>query len=161
MCLAHPYSPLIAQVSPLGRPTKLTPQVRETITTHLRAGATRTDAVAAARIDYTTFLDWMAAGSHPDATNGVSQLFQDVTCAEAEVAAEMAAVIKVAAIAGDWRAAESWLKRRRRADWGDNVAIDVDAEVARTLSQLAALGETAIPAQAPGGVSSPASPDQG
>lgn len=41
----------------------------------------------------------------------------------------------------DWRAAESWLKRRQRADWGENVALDFDAEIARLLAKLAGQGE--------------------
>ncbi len=41
----------------------------------------------------------------------------------------------------DWRAAESWLKRRRRPEWGDNVNIDLDREIADLLAQLATTGQ--------------------
>lgn len=41
----------------------------------------------------------------------------------------------------DWRAAESILKRRFRADWGDNVNVDLDAEIARLMAKLAGQGE--------------------
>jgi hypothetical protein len=46
---------------------------------------------------------------------------------------------------GDWRAAESWLKRRRRSEWGDNVAIDIDREIERLLAPVADTSEDQTP----------------
>jgi hypothetical protein len=123
----------------VGRPTKYTAATIKKITDALKAGNTRTAAVGAAGIDYTTFCDWLR--DYP-------QFSQAVIRAEHEAEAGYVEVLKKAAANGDWRAAESWLKRRRREDWGDNVAIDVDAEVARTLSQLAALNEAPISGEA-------------
>lgn len=56
--------------------------------------------------------------------------FGAVTRAEAEAEAFFTQTILKAAqgtpsSAGDWRAAESWLKRRRRADWGDKIDISL------------------------------------
>lgn len=69
---------------------------------------------------------------------------ESVTRAENEAEAYYAGVIKQAA-ADDWRAAESWLKRRRREDWGD--AIDVrkltDEQVIRLLESEAGGGSGA------------------
>jgi hypothetical protein len=47
----------------------------------------------------------------------------------------------------DWKAAESWLKRRRRQEWGDNVSVDVDKEISELIDRLAGLepaGQTQV-----------------
>lgn len=123
-----------------GRKTKRTPEVEKRILDALRVGATQKDAAAAAGIGENTLDEW-------------KRNFQDfrdaVTRAEGACAARMAARIYQEATAseGDWRAAESWLKRRRRNEWGDNVSVDTDREIERLLAQLAETrqGETAGP----------------
>ncbi len=39
---------------------------------------------------------------------------------------------------GDWRAAECWLKRRRRDEWGDNVSLASDVDVDKQIEELLA-----------------------
>lgn len=39
----------------------------------------------------------------------------------------------------DWKAAQYWLSRRRRSEWGENVTIDLDNEIKALLAQLAQL----------------------
>ena len=65
----------------------------------------------------------------------------DVTRAENEAEAFYAGVLKTAA-PDDWRAAESWLKRRRRDDWGDRLDLGklTDEQVIRLLESEAATG---------------------
>lgn len=113
-----------------GRKTKRTPEVEKRILDALRVGATQKDAAAAAGIGENTLDDWKRA----------DQDFRDaVTRAEGACAARMAARLyqEAAKDEGDWRAAESWLKRRRRSEWGDNVSVDIDREIERVLAQLA------------------------
>jgi transposase-like protein len=45
----------------------------------------------------------------------------------------------------DWRAAESWLKRRRKDEWGDNTSVELDREIAELLAALAAAREDQAP----------------
>lgn len=113
-----------------GRKTKRTPEVEKRILDALRVGATQRDAAAAAGIDETTLWRWKEA---------FADFAESVTRAEGACAARMAARIYQEATKddGDWRASESWLKRRRRDEWGDNVSVDIDREIERVLAQLA------------------------
>lgn len=94
-----------------GRRTKRTPEVEKRILDALRVGATQKDACAAAGISDQTFLNW---------TRDSVDFLDAVMRAEAACAAVMAATIYEAAIKQkDWRAAESWLKRRRKDEWSE------------------------------------------
>lgn len=96
-----------------GRKTKRTPEVEKRIIDALRVGATQKDACAAAGISWETFDEWCKA---------FPEFSESVTRAEGACAALMAATLYEAARTGkDWRAAESWLKRRRREEWGDSL----------------------------------------
>jgi hypothetical protein len=96
-----------------GRKTKRTPEVEKRILDALRVGATQKDACAAAGISWETFDEWCKA---------FPEFSESVTRAEGACAALMAATIYQAAREQkDWRAAESWLKRRRREEWGDSL----------------------------------------
>src|SRR5689334_22930017 len=115
----------------MARPTKF-PQAETKIIKALEMGATRTSAAGAAGIDRTTLWQWMK--DNPTFSN-------DVTRAEASAEQSFSSVLFAAAIPRkvvettrtqdaegnittrtvtrmefDWRAAESWLKRRRRAE---------------------------------------------
>lgn len=48
-----------------------------------------------------------------------------VTRAEAQAEKNYATVVKESAKAGDWKAAQFWLERRRREDWGPIVKQEV------------------------------------
>lgn len=79
----------------------------------LAAGMTRTCAAAAAGIDRSTLYDWIHA---------------DPAIADAITRAELSFAGRVeqqfgddALSSDDWRARESWLKRRRRREWGDEI----------------------------------------
>jgi hypothetical protein len=72
----------------------------------------------------------------PDFSNAVRR-------AECDAENEMVKVIRTAA-PDDWRAAESWLKRRRRDEWGDTVKQELsgpNGEALRIRHELAGLTE--------------------
>ena len=116
----------------MARPTKYSDAIAKGIYNALQAGATRTAASGAVGIGRDTFLEWMKR--YPAFSDGV-------TCAEAKAELRFTTTLAKAAegtdeVPGDWRAAESWLKRRRREDWGDNIAVAADKEAARILAEL-------------------------
>jgi len=101
----------------MARPTKYSNEKAKTICDALKIGATRSAAVGNAGIDYQTFLNWRARyssfSSDVDHSEALAELrFTSTLAAAAQGSAEKPA---------DWRAALEWLKRRRRAEWGDNV----------------------------------------
>lgn len=98
----------------MARPTKRTPENEKKICDLLRAGNTRKCAVEASGIDYQTFSNWIHANSGFSAA---------VSRAESEAEALHVTTIMKAAREGDWRASESWLKRRRRTEWGDSIDV--------------------------------------
>ncbi len=95
-----------------GRKSKLTKQTRETICGAIREGATYKDASNIAGVSYSTFNEWMFLGRKAEKRDKYLQFLEAVEEANAAVRTEMAAVIRREAVGGDWRAAESFLKRR-------------------------------------------------
>lgn len=96
-----------------GRPSKYTPEAHASICDRLRAGCTRRAAQQSVGIDDNTFYRWLEKPGFRDAVVRAE--------ADAETRATVALVKGFSGADGDWRAAESWLKRRRRDDWGDKV----------------------------------------
>jgi hypothetical protein len=96
-------------------------------------GATRKDAVLSARVSYESFCTWIdkgEAGRKP-----YVDFLESVKAAEAEVFRRMTAVIVKAAAEGDWRASEAFLKRRDRANWGDNVDVTSGGQALKIVVQ--------------------------
>lgn len=111
----------------MARPTKLTPDIQAAIVDAILHGASYKDAAESAGVSYSTFNVWMKAGEN--AKNGKFVKFLEaVRQADAECARNMVRVIQSAAAKGDWKAALEWLKRRRRADWGDGVDVTSGGE---------------------------------
>lgn len=98
-------------------------------------GATAKDAAAVAGMSEATYYAWKA--SDPEFSEAITR-------AENECAARLAAKLAGAADE-DWRAAESWLKRRRSEDWGDRQSLDLDSRISGLLAALAAGGQTQTP----------------
>ena len=116
----------------MARPTKYSKARSEAICKALQIGATRTAAAESNGIEYETFRQWMIDNLEFSAavTHAESQ-------AELMYSATMYKAAKgTAEIPGDWRAAESWLKRRRRHEWSDNITLGTDKEVSRIISEL-------------------------
>ena len=116
----------------MARPTKLTPEAHKAIIDAILHGATYKDAAEAAGIWYETFNEWMRRGEHEKAGK-FYQFNHDVRQAEAQCRLNMTRVIQSAAAKGDWKAAEAYLKRRDRQNWGDNVDVTTGGDKLKIL----------------------------
>ena len=99
-----------------GRHSKLTPELQKTVCDYLADGCTRRAACGCSGISQDSFARYLAASAD----------FADaITRAEADAEARFTKCIYKAATGydSDWRAAEAWLKRRRRDEWGDNLSL--------------------------------------
>ncbi len=101
-----------------GRPTKLHDDISAAIVKNLSLGVTYKDAAEAASITYHTFLNWLERGEKAK-SGKFCDFFNAVTIAQAEARVKYTKTIANAAAKGDWRAAESFLKRRDPDNWGD------------------------------------------
>lgn len=106
----------------MARPSKLTPETHAVIVDAILHGATYKDAAEAAGVWYTTFNEWMQRGEAAKAGQ-YYEFNHAVRKAEAQCRLNMTRVIQSAAAKGDWKAAEAYLRRRDRANWGDNVDV--------------------------------------
>ena len=107
----------------MGRPTKLSPQVREKIVSAVKAGAYATTACRAAGISESTFYRWLERGGRE--SSGVFREFVEaVEQAEAEGEVHAVAVIR-RAMGEDWRAALAYLERRHPARWRRHQATEL------------------------------------
>ena len=106
----------------MARPSKLTPETHAAIVDAILHGATYKDAAEAAGVWYTTFNEWMQRGEAAKAGQ-YYEFNHAVRQAEAQCRLNMTRVIQSAAAKGDWKAAEAYLRRRDRTNWGDNVDV--------------------------------------
>jgi len=95
----------------MARPTKYDPARVKIVCQCLQDGGTRKAACDFAGVDVASLARWLAR--YADFAVAIAR-------AEADAENLMVAAVRKSALGGDWRAAESWLKRRRREDWGDN-----------------------------------------
>lgn len=105
----------------MARPSKLTPETQAAIVDAILHGCTYRDAAEAAGIAYETFNEWYKAGKA--GTKKFVQFSDSVDVANAQCAVNFTRVIQTAAAKGDAKYALEWLKRRRRAEWGDNIDV--------------------------------------
>lgn len=107
-----------AQPNRGGRPTLYSEPVAERICDTLARGVTRQAAALEAGIDRDTFYDWLLT------RDGFSDR---VARAEAKAEVKLTETVFSSGTdgetAGDWRPAIEWLKRRRRADYGDTLDV--------------------------------------
>ena len=106
----------------MARPSKFTPEVTETIIKALQIGATYKDAAEAAGVDYDTYNEWIKAGKAAK-SGKFFEFSESVRKSEAQARLNYLSTIAQAAAKGDWKAAEAFLKRRDRANWGDVVDV--------------------------------------
>ena len=130
-----PPSPSVATIEdlPVGRPTKLTPELQEKICNFLRGGAYLETAVKASGITKQTLYEWMAranevrAVGHSDAYTQFADSVQEAM-AQGEMR-DLAVIDKAAVgdpkekIAPDWRAAAFRLERKYPKRWGRKQAV--------------------------------------
>ncbi|MBD2076215.1 hypothetical protein H6F86_20510 [Phormidium sp. FACHB-592] len=119
-----------------GRPSKLTPAVREKLVQALLAGNYIEPSCAYAGVSYVSVRNWMNKGEQ--ATSGeFRDFYSAVTNAIAQAEISTAAHIKGAG-KDDWRAS-AWLLERRHPDrWSNTqrVKIEVEKELEQTLAKL-------------------------
>lgn len=94
----------------MARPTKYSPETAKDVLDTLSLGCSRKAAAEAAGIDQDTLANWMRRYSDFSAA---------VLRTEAEVERSAVVSVRKAWMAGDWKAAIEWLKRRRPKEWGD------------------------------------------
>jgi hypothetical protein len=115
----------------MGTEYKRTESNARKIVAALKKGATRTAAAAKAGLSLATLSRWCEADA---------EFAESIAIAEGCAEASVSEVLFDAATKGrEWRAGESWLKRRRRHEWGDslNVSKFSDEElIARTAAAL-------------------------
>lgn len=131
----------------MARPDKLTPEAHKAIIDALSIGCTRKDSAESAGISYVTFLNWLETGQ-ASKRGRFFEFLNAVTIAEAEARKKYTSTIARAAADGDWRAAETFLKRRDPENWGDRSKVDLNvsesditAAIERELARLAATGK--------------------
>ena len=120
----------------MARPTKLTPAVHKEIVDAIAIGATYKNAVGAAGISYVTFLDWLERGRKiqdgetrkSKSNTKYLEFLKSVEKAKHTAFLRYTSTIAKAANSGDWRAAESFLKRRDPENWGDKKDITSGGE---------------------------------
>lgn len=123
----------------MARPSKFVPEVTETILKALQIGATYKDAAEAAGVDYMTFRTWIERGQ--EGKKPFNEFFEAVRRTEAQARLNYLSTIAQAAAKGDWKAAEAYLKRRDRANWGDAVDVTTGGE-ALTIKIIKASDDT-------------------
>lgn len=99
----------------VGRPTKLTPELQESIVLNLASGVYAVTACELAGIDESTFYKWRKcadAGEEP-----YFQFFQSVKKAEAQAEVRAATLVQKA-MPNDWKACMTWLERKFPGRWG-------------------------------------------
>jgi transposase len=110
---------------PIGRPTKLTDEIRDTIVAAIRDGNYSETAAAAAGIGKTTFYLWMVKG---ETLGGKYEQFREaVHAAEADAEAQALTVL-LKAMPEDWRAAAWYLERKFQDRWGRKDRLDLHAD---------------------------------
>ena len=108
----------------VGRPSKLTPEVKERLTDALRKGAYKDDACAYAGISKATFYHWLELGELR--SKGEYKEFLDaVNTANSEGIHSKLKTIEIASDKGDWRAAAWWLEHKEPTKYGNREYVDV------------------------------------
>jgi len=140
--------PLEGRHAPVGRPTKLTPEVSEKIVTALRGGNYREVACRYAGISYQTFRTWLKRAEEQQAPPEYLEFAAAVEKAEADAEVADIALIRRAAQDGSWTAA-AWVRERKNPErWGkkDRTAVELTGPDGGPLDVRVAHGvdETAI-----------------
>ncbi len=97
-----------------GHPMKFTQARQDAILERLKAGSTRSAAAESVGVHRSQMTRWVE--KHATFATAVLR-------AEAEAEIRYTALFAKGAQEGDWRAAESWLKRRRPEEWGDRLDV--------------------------------------
>ena len=110
----------------MARPTKLTPEVQQTLVFALSEGATVEHACDYAGIHKDTLYDWLKRGEAGEAE--FSDFSDAITRARGRGIVTDLATISKAVLAGDWKAAAWRLEHRYPAEYGKKVKTQGDPE---------------------------------
>ena len=115
------------EVKYMARPTKLTPELQETICEIIGKGNSITTACHAVGIADTTFYEWKQKGEHePDSLHG--EFLCALNKAEADAKQELLQYVKDAA-PHSWQASMTILERRWPQEFGRRDRIEVHAKI--------------------------------
>jgi transposase-like protein len=107
-----------------GRPSKLTPEVKEKLINAIKMGNYYEAACAYAGIEYSTFRKWMIKGEK--SKNGeFFEFFKAIKQAEAEAEARIVALWQKQ-IPDNWQAARDFLERRYPDRWGKRERVQME-----------------------------------
>jgi hypothetical protein len=112
----------------MARPSKLTEETKNLICKAIENGATYNVAAAIAGVSYSAFNLWMQKGREATRKNKYLQFLEAVETSNAICLAKMAEKM-VKSADKDWRAAESFLKRRDPENWGDKSKTDITGKI--------------------------------
>ena len=101
--------------APVGRPSKMTPEVVESICTYLKQGNTRKTSAICSGISERRFHEWMEEFPH---------FSQSIKKAEEEAIAHHVQTIH-AFSQSNWQASAWFLERRRKEDFGKQDRVDI------------------------------------
>jgi hypothetical protein len=112
--------PTLRKPRPVGRVTKLTPEVSKKITDAIRAGNHLNVAAQYAGVGPATLQEWLMRGRGEHPTLSAATIYAEFTndVSEAQAAAEVAAVLHWrSAMPKDWHSAKDWLKVSHPDRW--------------------------------------------
>lgn len=110
----------------MGRPTKLTPTVRDRIVAAIQAGNYAEIAAQYAGVGKTTYYRWMELGAAEDAPEMYREFRHAVESARSEAEIRNVALIQRAANEGTWQAAAWYLERTAWQRWGRRTVVTGD-----------------------------------
>jgi len=111
-----------------GRPTKLTPEVKDRIVNAIRGGNYQEVAARFAGINEATFYRWMQKGEGDDAPEPYREFRKEVESAKAVAEVRSVALIQKAAGDGSWQAAAWYLERTNPSRWGRKQVVALTGE---------------------------------
>tara|TARA_Y100000590_G_scaffold403181_1_gene489602 strand:+ start:305 stop:823 length:519 start_codon:yes stop_codon:yes gene_type:complete len=100
----------------IGRPPRLSKEIKETICRALSVGMSMEGAASLAGVSVSTLYGWIRRGKAAKA-GGFSGFVKEINQALAQFEVRNAAIINRAAQLGDWKPALALLERRRSKDW--------------------------------------------
>ena len=125
----------------MGRHTKLTETVKQTIIDNIEHGLNYESACLGANVSYSTFREWMRRGTDSDGNRQSNELYaafaEDVNRAVVQSEINLIKSINEAAKT-DWKAAAWILERRFPQHWSNSrkIKLEADKKVQQLLSNL-------------------------
>lgn len=122
----------------MARPSKRSPEIEKRIMEALAAGVSRKTAAEYGGVTEDTLIRWMKR---------YADFHSAVIDAESKVEVSAVVSVRAAWMAGDWRAAIEWLKRRRHQEWSETHRVEIINSV-REMAKAAGADESAAVAEA-------------